>query len=129
MGRDFVLLGNQHGGKIEVRNFKPVSDPLQKGKTSNIHRISRRVAGWRTNSRLSARHLHREKVAYSQVVLVGRFALEALRWVYLDVCPERAEVRNQQIVLNTWKSHLPVAYLRPFQRNGRIERMVQVLFS
>ena len=57
VGRDFVLPGHQHGGKIEVRNFKPVLELLEKGNTLDIHCRSRRGAEWRANSRLSARHL------------------------------------------------------------------------
>lgn len=94
MGRDFVLLENQRGGKIEVRNSKPVSELLEKGKTRDIHRISRRGAAWRANSRLSAQHLDKENVAFSQVVPEGRLALEALGSGYWYVCPERAEARN-----------------------------------
>ena len=74
VGRDFVLLGSQHGGKIEVRNFKLVSELLEKGKTRDIHCITRQGAEWRANSRLSTRHLDKEWVAFSQVVLEGRLA-------------------------------------------------------
>ena len=54
--------------KIEVRNLKLVSELLQKGKTRDIHCTSRQGAEWRANSRLSVRHLDKERVGFSQAV-------------------------------------------------------------
>jgi len=88
----------------------------------DILHISRRGAERRANSRFSAWHLAKETVVLSQVVpedglsqvvpegvlaqvvSEGGLAQVAQALGYHDVCPEHAEVRNQQIVSKTWKT-------------------------